>query len=396
MNNSAEQDPAIRDTPNSLLNEYDIRLRREAREIASRVLAPGAAQRDQIGTYPIDELRELGNAGFMGLLVPREYGGRESGFVGYCLSMEEFAAADAGISTTVHVHSLGATLMLTRFGSDEQKRRYLPRMATGERIGSFLLTEPTAGSDAAAIQTRATRDGDYFVLNGEKHLITSGRVAGTVIVWAVTDPNKGKDGISAFIVPTDTPGYQATKIEAKMGQHSSETAQVSFTNCRVSSANLLGEEGRGYRLAMSGLADGRIAIGAQAVGIARAAYQAALRYAMSREAYGEPIARLQAISFRLAEMATQIEISRTFYIHAAKLSDSGENFTKEASMAKLFASQMAERVCSDALQIHGGNGYLRDFPVERYCRDVRVTQLYEGTSDIQKLIIAREIMRARG
>ena len=390
---SSETYPFETDSRASLLSEAQEALRRNAWETATRVLLPGAAQRDAARAPAIHEYAELGKAGLMGLLVPKIYGGRDSGFVGYCLAMEELAAADAGISMAVHAHSIGGTLMIARFGTDEQKKRFLPALASGEQLGAFLLTEPSAGSDAAALRTTAQKDGDHFILDGEKHLITNGGIAGTVVVWAVSDPGAGKKGITAFIVPTRTPGYEATRVEQKMGQHSSDTARVSFRNCRVPAANVLGEEGRGFRLAMSGLVEGRIAIAAQAVGIARAAYDVALRYAHTRHAYGQPLTHLQAISFRLAEMATQIEIARTFYIYAATLSERGVPFVKEASMAKIFAAQMAEQVCSAALQIHGGNGYLRDFTVERLARDARATQLYEGTNDIQNVIIAREILR---
>jgi alkylation response protein AidB-like acyl-CoA dehydrogenase len=265
-------------------------------------------------------------------------------------------------------------------------------MARGDTIGAFLLTEPHTGSDTAAIRTSARRDGDGYVLNGSKQFISNGKSAGIGLVFAVTDAEAGKRGISTFLVPTDTPGYVVARIEEKMGQKCADTAHIVLENCRVPADDILGGEGAGYRIALSGLADGRVAIAAQAVGIARAAYESALRYAQEREAYGAPIIKLQAIAFRLADMATQIEIARQYYIYAGALCEAGLPCVKEASMAKLFASEMAERVCSDALQIHGGYGYLRDFAVERYCRDVRVTTIYEGTSDIQRLIISRQLV----
>jgi len=360
-------------------------------DTAQRVVAPGAAERDRTHEFPAALIAELGQLGLMGLLVPPEHGGHDKGFVSYCLATEALAAADAGVSTTVHVHSIGGTLLLARAGTDAQKRQYLPAMASGQSIGSFLLTEPGTGSDAAAIQTEARRDGDHFVINGHKHLITNGQCAGTVLVWAVTDRSAGKKGITAFIVPTATPGYRATRIDGKLGQHSSETADVRFEDCRVHHSNVLGDEGGGLKMAMSALADGRIAVAAQAVGIASAAYDAALAYAKTRVAFGQPIIRQQAVAFRLADMATQLEVSRSFYLYAAALREAGHNCIKEAAMAKLYASEMAEKVCSQALQIHGGNGYLSDHAVERYYRDVRVTQIYEGTSDIQRLIIGRDI-----
>ncbi|TAK16770.1 MAG: acyl-CoA dehydrogenase [Rhizorhabdus sp.] len=382
------------DVAPSLLTHGEANLRDEARDAAARLLAPDADGRNERGGFPNDAVDALGRMGFMGLLVPSAFGGRGCGILGYSLALEEIAAVDAGVSTTMHVHSLGATLMLARFGTEAQKARYLPEMAAGRTIGSFVLTEPQAGSDAAAIRTVARRDGDDFVITGSKHLITNGKTAGVVLVWALTDPALGREGITAFIVPTDTPGYDGSHVDAKMGQHSSETVRVELNECRVPAANILGVEGRGFRHAMSGLADGRIAIAAQAVGIAQAAYAAALDYARSREAYGAPIIKLQAIQFRLADMATQIEIARNFYISTAAQRQAGHDCIREASMAKLFASEMAEKVCSDALQIFGGNGYLREYRVERYCRDVRVTQIYEGTSDIQRLIIGRDIARS--
>lgn len=375
----------------SFLNDDHVMLREAARDVATNFLNPSAAERDRTRAFPTAELAELGRLGFMGMLIPEEYGGSDTGFLGYCLVIEEIAAADAGISTTVHVHNLGASIILARFGTPDQKARFLPAMATGACIGAFLLTEPHAGSDTAAIRTTARREGDHFVLNGSKQFISNGKSAGLALVFAVTDPAAGKRGTTAFLIPTETPGYVVTRVEEKMGQHSSDTAQITLEDCRVPADLVLGNVDGGYQIAMSGLADGRIAIAAQAVGIARAAYEQALRYAHERQAYGAPIGKLQAISFRLADMATDVEIARHYYTYAAALCEAGKPCVKEASMAKLFASEMAEKVCSDALQIHGGYGYLRDFPLERYSRDVRVTKIYEGTSDIQRLIISRQL-----
>ncbi|NYZ14393.1 acyl-CoA dehydrogenase [Azospirillum sp. RWY-5-1] len=392
MTNIQEQSPTLGP---SLLPLGEEALRTEARRVARSLLADGARERDRLRAVAHREIAELGKAGFMGLLVPTEFGGRGCSLLGYCLALEEIAAVDAGVSTSVHVHSLGATLMIARFGTQAQKSSLLPTMATGACIGSFLLTEPQAGSDSSALRTTARRDGGHFVLDGTKHLITNGKSAGTVLVWAVTDPAKGRKGITAFIVPTGTPGYAATRVEAKMGQHSSETVEVTLSGCRVPADHILGEEGDGYRLALAGLADGRIAIAAQSVGIARAAFEAALAYAQQRTAYGQPIARLQAVTFHLADMAMQIEVARTFYIHACRLQAAGHAAIKEAAMAKLFASEMAEKVCSAALQVHGGNGYLADHDVERYSRDARATQIYEGTSDIQRVIIGKELLQSK-
>jgi alkylation response protein AidB-like acyl-CoA dehydrogenase len=366
-------------------------VRDSVRKIAAEVLAPGAAERDTTGRYPAEELKELAKLGLMGMLIPEEYGGTPIGFLGYCLAIEELAAADAAISTIVHVHNLGICLTMARFASPEQKARFLPALASGEKIGAYLLTEPQAGSDTAAIRTTARRDGDHFVINGTKQFISNGKHAGIALVMAVTDASAGKRGVTTFIVPTDTPGYTVARVEDKMGQRCADTAQIVLEDCRVPAGNILGGEGRGYAIAMGGLADGRIGIAAQAVGIARAAYETALAYAQERQAYGAPIATLQAVGFRLAEMATQIDVARQYYHYAGALCDAGRPCTKEAAMAKLFASEMAERVCSDALQTLGGYGYVRDFPLERFARDVRVTKIYEGTSDIQKVIISRQI-----
>jgi alkylation response protein AidB-like acyl-CoA dehydrogenase len=272
-----------------------------------------------------------------------------------------------------------------------QKEKYLKKLATGEWLGCFCLTEPHVGSDAAAIRTKAVRDGDSWVLNGVKQFITTGKNANVAVVFAVTDPGAGKKGISAFIVPADTPGYIVARVEEKLGQHASDTAQILFENCRIPAENLLGAEGQGYRIALSNLEGGRIGISAQAVGMARAAFEAALHYSQERESFGKPIFEHQAVNFRLADMATQIEVARQMVHHAASLRDAGRPCLKEASMAKLFASEMAEKVCSDAIQIHGGYGYVSDFPVERIYRDVRVCQIYEGASDIQRLVIGRSL-----
>jgi alkylation response protein AidB-like acyl-CoA dehydrogenase len=283
---------------------------------------------------------------------------------------------------------------ILQFGDERQKQTFLKPLASGEQLGCFCLSEPHVGSDAGAIRTRATRngDGDAYILNGTKQFITSGKHADVAIVFAVTDPNAGKRGISAFIVPTDTPGYRVARIEQKLGQRASDTAQIVFEDLRVEAANRLGAEGEGYRIALANLESGRIGIAAQCIGMARAAFEHALDYAKQRESFGKPIIEHQAVNFRLADMATQIEVARQMTLHAASLKDAGEPCLKQASMAKLFASEMAEKVCTDAIQIHGGYGYLNDFPVERIYRDVRVCQIYEGTSDVQRLVIGRALM----
>ena len=289
------------------------------------------------------------------------------------------------------VHNSVGCMPIFKFGNEEQKKRFLPDMATGKKIGAFALTEPQAGSDAANLKTRAKKDGNDWILNGTKQFITSAANGHVVITFAVTDPNAGKKGISAFIVPTDTPGYKVTRIEEKMGQHASDTAQILFEDMRLSGDLMLGKEGEGYKIALSNLEGGRIGIASQSVGMARAAMEAAIAYAKERSAFGKLIIEHQAVAFRLADMATQIEAARLMVMNAATLRDAGLPCLKEASMAKLFASEMAERVCSSAMQTLGGYGYLADFPIERICRDVRVCQIYEGTSDVQRIVIARAI-----
>jgi alkylation response protein AidB-like acyl-CoA dehydrogenase len=309
--------------------------------------------------------------------------------VAYALALEEIAAGDGACSTIVSVHSSVGCAPILRFGTEDQKRRFLPKMASGEWIGGFALTEPQAGSDASAWKTRARLDGDHYVIDGSKQFITSGKNGSVVIVFAVTDPAAGKKGISAFIVPTDTPGYEVMSVEHKLGQHSSDTCALAFTNMRVPVENRLGAEGEGYKIALANLEGGRIGIAAQAVGMARAAFETARDYAKERITFGKPIAEHQAIAFRLADMATKIETARQMVLHAAALREAGKPCLTEASMAKLVASEMAEEVCSAAIQIHGGYGYLADYPVERIYRDVRVCQIYEGTSEVQRLVIAR-------
>lgn len=372
-----------------LLTDTQEQIRDAARQFAQEQLAPGAALRDREHAFPRAELAEMGALGFLGMLVPEEWGGSDLGTVAYALALEEIAAGDGACSTIVSVHSSVGCVPILRFGTEEQKQRFLPKMVSGEWIGGFALTEPQAGSDASALKTRARRDGDHYVIDGSKQFITSGKNGSVVIVFAVTDPSAGKKGISAFIVPTDTPGYEIVSVEHKLGQHSSDTCALAFTNMRIPVENRLGEEGQGYRIALANLEGGRIGIAAQSVGMARAAFEAASGYAKERITFGKPIIEHQAVAFRLADMATKIETARQMVLHAAALREAGKPCLTEASMAKLVASEMAEQVCSAAIQIHGGYGYLADYPVERIYRDVRVCQIYEGTSDVQRLVIAR-------
>ncbi|MHC5308266.1 acyl-CoA dehydrogenase family protein [Bartonella sp. LJL80] len=374
-----------------ILDETSLAIRDVARQFAREQLLPGAAERDRSHQFPRAQLQKLGELGFLGMLVPEIYGGSQMGVLPYALALEEIAAGDGACSTIMSVHSSVGCVPIVRYGTPEQKAAFLPKLASGEWIGGFALTEPQAGSDASALQCRAEKQGNDYVINGAKQFITSGKNGQIIIVFAVTDRNAGKKGISAFIVPTETPGYEVVRVEDKLGLHASDTCQLAFSNMRIPAENLLGQEGEGYRIALSNLEGGRIGIAAQAVGMARAAYEAALAYAQDRQAFGEAIIKNQAVHFMLADMKTQIEAARLLVLHAAELRDAGLPCLTQASMAKLFASEMAEKVCSHAIQIHGGYGYLKDFPVERIYRDVRITQIYEGTSEIQRLVIARDL-----
>jgi len=354
-------------------------------------IAPQAAAWDKSHHFPKDELRGLAELGCYGVAVPTEWDGAGLDYLALSVILEEIAAGDGATSTVVSVNNCPVCSILMAWGSEAQKQQWLKPLARGDMLGAFCLTEPHVGSQADGLKTTAVRDGDSYVLNGVKQFITSGRNGDVAIVMAVTDKAAGKRGISAFIVPTATPGYVVSRIEEKMGQHASDTAQIVFENCRVPVANLLGEEGQGLKIALSGLEGGRIGIAAQSVGMARAAFEAALGYSKERVAFGQPIFEHQAVQFRLGEMATKIEAARQLIHHAASLKDAGLPCLKEAAMAKLFASEMAEAVCSAAIQIHGGYGYVNDFPVERIYRDVRVCQIYEGTSDVQKILIGRAL-----
>lgn len=375
-----------------ILNEQQTMIRDMARQFAQERLAPNAARWDREHHFPMEEIREMGRLGLMGINVPVEWGGAGADYVSTALALEEIAAGDAGTSTVMSGHNSVGCMPVATFGNDDQKQRFLRPMAEGRMISAFLLTEAHGGSDAGALTTRAVRDGDHYVINGAKQFITTGRNAEVALVFARTGA-EGPKGISAFIVPTATPGYVVVRQEEKLGQHSSDTCQIAFVDMRVPVENRLGAEGEGYRIALSNLQGGRIGIAAQAVGIARAAYEAALAYANEREVFGKIIIDHQAVGFRLAAMATRVETARQMVLHAAALSDAGQPCLMEACMAKLVASEAAEWVCSEAIQTMGGYGYLADFPVERYYRDARVTRIYEGTNDIQHLVILRELRR---
>jgi alkylation response protein AidB-like acyl-CoA dehydrogenase len=374
-----------------VLSEQHEMIRDALRAFSQEKLAPNAARWDKEHHFPKEELKGLAQLGAFGVAVPEEYDGAGLDYTSLALVLEEIAAGDGGTSTVISVNNCPVCSIAMMYANEAQKQQFLKPLARGDMLGAFCLTEPHVGSDASALRTTAVRDGDHYVINGVKQFITSGKHADVAIVMAVTDKAAGKRGISAFWVPTNTPGYIVARIEEKMGQHSSDTAQILFENCRIPASYLIGEEGMGYKIALSGLEGGRIGIASQSVGMARAAFDAALAYAKERTSFGKPLFEHQAVQFKLSEMATQIEAARQLIWHAASLKDAGKPCLKEAAMAKLFASEMAERVCSEAIQIHGGYGYVSDFPVERIYRDVRVCQIYEGTSEIQKILIARSL-----
>jgi butyryl-CoA dehydrogenase len=363
-------------------------IRQAVRRYAAEKLAPHAARWDREKEFPREALLGLAEMGLYGVAIAEEWGGAGMDYTALAVACEEVAAGDCATATIVAVNNLVAGI-LAGYGSDAQKTRFLQPLAQGKMLGAFALTEPQVGSDASAITTRAERKGNEYVLNGVKQFITSGKNADVAVVFAVTNKSAGKKGISAFLVPTSTPGYVVARIEEKTGQRASDTAQIVFENCKTE--HLLGEEGAGYRIALANLESGRINVAAQATGVARAALEAALAYTRERKSMGKTLIEHQAVNFRLADMATQVEAARQLYLHAARLRDAGQPCLKEASMAKLFASEMAETVCSDAIQVHGGYGYVADFPVERYWRDVRVTKIYEGANDIQRLVIGRAL-----
>jgi alkylation response protein AidB-like acyl-CoA dehydrogenase len=374
-----------------LLNDDQIMVRDAVRDFAQRELWPNAAAWDKNHHFPKDVHQGLAALGAYGICVPEDLGGAGMDYLSLAVVLEEIAAGDGGTSTVISVTNCPVNAILLRYGSPAQQKRWLVPLAQGQMLGAFCLTEPHVGSDASALRTTAVRQGDAYVINGVKQFITSGKNAQLAIVIAVTDKGAGKKGMSAFIVPTDTPGYQVARLEDKLGQHSSDTAQINFDNCRIPADHLIGAEGEGYKIALSALEGGRIGIAAQSVGMARSALDFAIDYAKQRESFGTALIQHQAVGFRLADCATELEAARQLIWHAAALRDAGQPCLKEAAMAKLFASEMAERVCSAALQTLGGYGYVSDFPIERIYRDVRVCQIYEGTSDIQKIIIQRAL-----
>ncbi|UTW53824.1 acyl-CoA dehydrogenase family protein [Kordiimonas sp. SCSIO 12610] len=364
-----------------------------ARSFAEGQIKPNAASWEKAGEIPADFLQEMGALGLMGMTVPEEWDGAETDYVSYALALIEIAAGDGGLSTLMSVNNAPVCAAILQNGTDAQKERFLKPLAKGEMIGAFCLTEPQAGSDASMLATKAERTNSGWKLNGTKQFITSGKIGGVAIVFAVTDPSAGKRGISAFLVPTDTPGYKVASVEHKLGQKSSDTCQIVFEDMEISTDLLLGEEGGGYKIALANLETGRIGIAAQAVGMAKAAYEYALAYAKERKTFGKEIINHQAVGFRLSDMAIKLHAAELMVLDAAAKKDAGIPCLKEACMAKAYASEEAERICSDAIQILGGYGYLSEYPVERIYRDVRVCQIYEGTSDIQRIVIQRELIK---
>ncbi|MFM0052233.1 acyl-CoA dehydrogenase family protein [Caballeronia grimmiae] len=375
----------------SFLTEEQRMIRDAARQFSVEVLAPNAGQWDKDGALPDAVVRQLGELGLLGMIVPGEFGGTYSDYTAYALAMEEIAAGCASCATLMSVHNSVGCGPILAYGGEAQKAEWLPKLASGEVIGAFCLTEPHAGSEANNLRVRAVERDGQWIISGSKQFVTNGRRAGVAIVFAVTDPELGKRGISAFIVPTSTPGFNVGPPEHKLGIRASDTCPITFDDCAVPAANLLGERGEGLKIALSNLEGGRIGIAAQALGIARAAFDAARAYARERVQFGKPIIEHQSVANMLADMQTQINAARLLVLHAARMRTEGVPCLSEASQAKLFASEMAERVCSDAIQIHGGYGYLQDYPVERHYRDARITQIYEGTSEVQRMVIARTV-----
>lgn len=374
-----------------ILTEQQQQIREMTQQFAQERIKPLSAEWDQKHQFPHDIIKEMGQLGLMGMLVPEVWGGSDTGYIAYATAIEAIASADGACSTIMSVHNSVVCMPILKYGNDQQKHQFLIPLAQGQMLGAFALTEPQAGTDASNLKTKAIKDGDDYIITGSKQFITSAQHADVVIVFAVTNPDAGKKGISAFLVPTDTAGYSVVRLEEKMGQHASDTGQIQLDGVRLSKDCLLGEEGQGYKIALDNLAGGRIGIAAQSVGMAQAALDVATKYAKERTAFGQPIIEHQAVGFRLADMATQVAVARQMVWHAASLRESNQASLVEASMAKLFASEMAEKVCSGALQTLGGYGYLKDFPVEQIYRDVRIAQIYEGTSDVQRIVISRSL-----
>lgn len=374
-----------------ILTEQQQQIREMTQQFAQERIKPYSAEWDQQHQFPHDALKEMGQLGLMGMLVPEVWGGADTGYVAYATAIEAIASADGACSTIMSVHNSVVCMPILKYGNHQQKHQFLIPLAQGKMLGAFALTEPQAGTDASNLKTKAIKDGDDYLITGTKQFITSAQHADVVIVFAVTNPDAGKKGISAFILPTNVAGYSVIRLEEKMGQHASDTGQIQLDQVRLSKDYLLGEEGQGYKIALDNLAGGRIGIASQSVGMAQAALDVAVQYAKERHTFDQPIIQHQAVGFRLADMATQVAVARQMVWHAASLREAGQPSLVEASMAKLFASEMSERVCSAAIQTLGGYGYLKDFPLEKIYRDVRITQIYEGTSDVQRIVISRSL-----
>ncbi|MBI1805677.1 MAG: acyl-CoA dehydrogenase [Ignavibacteria bacterium] len=374
-------------------SETQLMIRETARKFAEEEIAPSASERDEKEEFPTEAVKKLGELGFMGMMVPEQYGGSSLDTVSYVLAIEEVSKVDASCGVIMSVNNSLVCFGLNQWGSEEQKQKYLAPLAVGKKLGAFALSEPEAGSDASNQRTRATRDGDYYVLNGTKNFITNGANADVVLVMATTDKSKGANGVSTFIVEKETPGFSVAKKEKKLGIRSSDTVSLAFQDCRVPVANRIGEEGFGFKFAMKTLDGGRIGIAAQASGIAKASLEASIRYAKQRKAFGKYIAEFQAIQFKLADMATNIDAARMLIFKAAALKDAGQPYALVAAMAKLYASKVAVGSALEAIQIHGGYGYIKDYSVERYLRDAKITEIYEGTSEVQRIVISRALLR---
>lgn len=375
------------------LTDEQLMIQAMVREFSRKVVAPEAAERDQSREFPAQILKKMGELGFMGMMIPPEYGGEGADTVSYVLALSEIAYSCASTAVVMSVHNSIVCESILHFGTEDQKKRYLKSLATGKIIGAFALTEPHAGSDPVAQATTAVRDGDSYVINGTKRFISTGKNAGLVIVTAKTDETLRHKGISAFIIPRKTPGLVIGRTEDKMGLRASDTTDLIFENCRVPAENLLGQEGEGFRIVMKGLDSGRIGIAAQSIGVAQAALDAAVKYAKERDQFGQKISKFQGLRWIIADMATEIEAARQLMLSAASMKDRGEKYTAQASMAKLFASEMVNRITAKALQMHGGYGFIKDYPVERFFRDARVFTIYEGTSEIQRIVISDHILK---
>ncbi|RJQ57154.1 MAG: acyl-CoA dehydrogenase [Desulfobacteraceae bacterium] len=375
------------------LTHEQLMIQAMVREFSRKVLSPTSAERDRTKQFPAENIEAMGELGLMGMMIPPEYGGEGADTISYVLALMEIAYACAATAVVMSVQNSIVCESIFRFGNEEQKKRFLRPLASGKRIGAFALTEPDAGSDPLSQSASAVRDGDFYLLNGTKRFITSGKTAGIVVVTAKTDESQRHKGISAFVLDKDTPGLTTGALEDKMGLCASDTCDLIFEDCRIPSKNRLGNEGDGFKIAMSCLDGGRIGIAAQSVGVAQAALDASIKYAQKRSQFGQPISKFQGIRFIIADMATEIEAARQLTLAAATLKDRGEKFTIQASMAKLFASEMVNRVTAKALQIHGGYGFIKDYAVERFYRDARVFTIYEGTSEIQRIVISNHILK---